>query len=155
MATGAIEAIYTALAEGEPMLSHASVELVAGVGITGDRYALGSGRFSDPKFADQQLTLVEAEVAERVGLRLDETRRNVVTRGVVLEDLIGKRFRLGAVEIRGIRPCDPCSYLEGRTREGLVRDMAHKGGLRAEILKGGVVRVGDALIVEGDGDDAE
>lgn len=148
---GRIEAIYTAVAEGEPMQAHGSVHLVEGVGITGDRYALGNGRFSDPKYADQQLTLVEAEVAERVGLRPDETRRNLITRGIVLEDLIGKRFRLGETEIRGIRPCDPCAYLEGRTRPGLARDMAHKGGLRAEILVGGTVKVGDSIeLLDGD-----
>jgi MOSC domain-containing protein YiiM len=147
---GRIEAIYTAAAEGEPMQGHETVQLVAGVGIPGDRYALGTGHFSDPKYADKQLTLVEAEVADRVGLRQDETRRNVITRGIVLEELIGRRFRLGGTEIRGIRPCDPCSYLEGRTRPGLTRDMAHKGGLRAEILAGGEVRVGDSIEVLGE-----
>ena len=129
------------------MQQHPSAQLEAGLGITGDRYALGTGHFSDPKYADRQLTLVESEVAERVGLRHDETRRNLIMRGVVLEELIGKRFRLGEAEIRGIRPCDPCSYLEGKTRPGLIRDMARKGGLRAEILAGGVVRVGDTLHV--------
>jgi hypothetical protein len=148
---GKLEAIYTAPAEGEPMQSHVTVNLDAGRGIPGDRYVLGTGRFSDPKYADQQLTLVEAEVAERVGLRQDETRRNLITRGIVLEELIGKRFRLGEAEIRGIRPCDPCAYLESRTRPGITRDMAHKGGLRAEILVGGAVRIGDQIeIVEGD-----
>jgi hypothetical protein len=148
---GKLEAIFTAPAEGEPMQSHQTVSLEAGRGIPGDRYVLGTGRFSDPKYADQQLTLVEAEVAERVGLRQDETRRNLVTRGIVLEELIGKRFRLGGAEIRGIRPCDPCAYLESRTRAGIVRDMAHKGGIRAEILAGGPIRIGDQIeIVEGE-----
>src|SRR5438128_1939796 len=101
---GHIEAIYTSEAEGAAMKPHESVELESGAGIPGDRYVLGTGRFSDPKYADRQLTFVEAEVAERVGLTPDETRRNLVTRGVILEDLIGKRFRLGETEIRGIRP---------------------------------------------------
>lgn len=149
--SGKLEAIFTAPAEGEPMQSHQTVSLEAGRGIPGDRYVLGTGRFSDPKYRDQQLTLVEAEVAERVGLRQHETRRNLVTRGVVLEELIGKRFRLGEAEIRGIRPCDPCAYLESRTRPGIIRDMARKGGLRAEILVSGAVRVGDEIaIVEGE-----
>jgi len=145
--SGTIEAIFTATEEGGAMQSRDSAELVTGVGIDGDRYALGSGRFSDPKYADQQLTLVEAEVAERVGLSPAQTRRNLVTRGIVLEELIGREFRIGETVIRGIRPCDPCSYLEGLTRPGLVRDMANKGGLRAEILKGGAVRVGDGIVV--------
>jgi MOSC domain-containing protein YiiM len=140
--------IYTAKAEGAPMQSHHSVELVEGSGIVGDRYATGEGHFSDRKYADKQLTLVEAEVAERVGLTPDQTRRNVVTRGIVLESLIGKTFRIGDTEIRGIRPCDPCAYLESLTRPGLVKDMLHKGGLRAEILRGGQVSVGDELILE-------
>jgi MOSC domain-containing protein YiiM len=144
---GTIEAIYTAVAEGAPMESRELVEVVAGVGIEGDRYALGKGRFSDPKYADQQLTLVESEVIDRVGLRIDETRRNLVTRGVVLEDLIGRQFRIGNALIRGIRPCDPCSYLESLTRPGIVRDMAHKGGLRAEVVSSGAVRVGDPIVL--------
>ncbi len=153
--TPRVEQLFTAPAEGEPMHAHQAVELVAGFGITGDRYALGKGHFSDPKYADQQLTLVEAEVAERVGLTPDETRRNIVTRGIVLESLIGKSFLLGEAEIRGIRSCDPCAYLEGRTRPGLVKDMAHKGGLRAEIVRSGTVRIGDPLILDSYSDSGE
>jgi len=146
--TAQVVSIFTAPAEGEPMQTQDSVELVAGSGIVGDRYATGQGHFSDPKYADKQITLVESEVAERVGLTPEQTRRNVVTRGIILESLIGKTFRIGDTEIRGIRPCDPCSYLEGLTRPGLVKYILNKGGLRAEILRGGHLRVGDELILE-------
>jgi hypothetical protein len=143
-----IEQIGIAPGEGQPLELRPEVELVAGVGIAGDRYAVGDGTWSDPKYADKQLTFVEAEVAERVGFPAEAFRRNVVTRGIVLEELIGKTFRIGDTRIRGVRPCDPCAYLEGLLRPGLVRDMVGKGGLRAEILVGGAIHVGDTITVE-------
>lgn len=145
-AGGFVAQLLTAPRAGAPMSRHESLEMVAGVGIPGDRYAEGLGHWSDPRWPDQQLTLVEAELADDLGL--DDPallRRNIVTRGVDLADLIGREFRVGSALLRGVRPCDPCRYLEHLVREGLFRDLAGRGGLRAEVVAGGVVRVGDRL----------
>ncbi|MER3437553.1 MAG: sulfurase, partial [Chloroflexota bacterium] len=113
--------LYTAAAAGQPMVGHAEVEVQPGVGIVGDRYATGQGYWSDPRWPDQELTLVEAEVAEALGIEAAALRRNVVTRGGSLNALIGTRFRIGEVVLEGVRPCDPCRYLEQLTRPGLAR----------------------------------
>jgi hypothetical protein len=141
--------LYTAAAAGEPMVGHAEVEVRPGLGIVGDRYALGRGYWSDPRWPDQELTLVEAEVAEALGVDAAALRRNVVTRGGSLNALIGVRFRIGAVLLEGVRPCDPCRYLERFTRPGLARALAGRGGLRARVLTAGRLRVGDAIITIG------
>ena len=74
-----------------------------------------------------------------------ETRRNVVTRGIALNHLVGKRFRVGEVLLQGIRLCEPCDHLESLTRPGVRQALLHRGGLRAQILEGGVIRVGDPI----------
>jgi MOSC domain-containing protein YiiM len=119
----------------------------------GDRYERGVGTFSHwPK--DHELTLVEAEVIEDLARVHDvrfapgETRRNLTTRNVRLNDLVGRRFRIGPdVECEGTRLCGPCDHLEAVTgRPGLCRLMAGRGGLRARILSAGIVRVGDVVV---------
>jgi MOSC domain-containing protein YiiM len=120
--------------------------VVAGRGFEGDRYFAGEGTFSDQPGTGRALTLVEAEVLDDVGLEWAAARRNVVTRGVGLNDLVGKRFRLGAVECVGQRLCEPCSHLERLTEDGMLRALAGRGGLRADVLTGGEVAVGDALV---------
>jgi MOSC domain-containing protein YiiM len=133
-------------------------KLIAGAGIEGDRYAAWGGTFSDWPGDDHQLTLIEAEALEAVeaefGLRLAPgvTRRNVTTRGVRLNNLVGRRFRLGTALCEGTRRCEPCAHLERVTGiGGLARMLAYRGGLRARILEDGVVRVGDAVQEEVDG----
>ena len=135
---------------GGPPGEHATVaadqiECVTGRGIRGDRYAMKEGTFSDnPK--DHELTLVEAEVVAEFGFTPGETRRNLTTRGVRLNDLVGKRFRIGPALCEGTRLCEPCAHLERLIeRPGLVRAMAGRGGLRAVILEGGEIHVGDPL----------
>ncbi len=139
--------LYTATAAGAPMIGHAEVEVQPGVGIVGDRYATGRGHWSDPRWPDQELTLVEAEVAAVLGMEAAALRRNVVTRDVRLHDLVGVRFRIGEVLLEGVRPCAPCRYLETLTRPGLVRALTGRGGLRARILTAGRLRVGDPIAV--------
>lgn len=139
--------LYTAAVAGEPMVGHTEVEVRPGLGIVGDRYALGRGYWSDPRWPDQELTLVEAEVAEALGVEAGALRRNVVTRGGALNALIGVRFRIGEVVLEGVRPCDPCRYLERFTWPGLARALAGRGGLRARVLTAGRLRVGDAIVV--------
>ena len=153
---GAVEALYRFAAPGAPGEALASASLVAGVGIEGDRYALGTGHFQGPKRWGQALTLIEAEaldgLAAEHGIRLapDEARRNVVTRGVDLNALLGRRFRIGDVRCQGQRLAEPCSWLQRTAPPGTLRGLVHRGGLRADILEGGTVRPGDRVVAEDD-----
>lgn len=143
-----VSALFVALESRAPIESRDDVQLVAGVGIEGDRYAEKRGFWSEPKWPDQELTFVEAEVAEELGVEFGALRRNVVTRGVRLEDLIGVRFTIGEALIEGVRPCDPCAHIEQvNARAGLLKALAGRGGLRARIERGGRVRVGDTIAI--------
>jgi MOSC domain-containing protein YiiM len=136
-------------AEG-PMREVPSAEAVEGRGLLGDRYERGAGTFSNPRGHGYDLTLVEAEALEELsakGVELApiEARRNLVVRGIALDDLIGRRFRVGEVECFGQRRCEPCSHLERLTRPGVLRGLVHRGGLRADVLSGGGIRTGDRI----------
>jgi MOSC domain-containing protein YiiM len=113
---------------------------VAGQGLEGDRHFHPEG--AKP---GQALTLVEAEEVERVGLAPGGTRRQVTVRGVRLNDLVGKRFRVGDVECYGVELCEPCTHLESLTRPGIIKDLAHRAGINADILTDGTISVGDAV----------
>jgi MOSC domain-containing protein YiiM len=147
--SGLVVGLYVAGGAGEPVQARPAVDVVAGVGVVGDRYATGTGHWSDPRWPDQQLTLVESEVAEALGVAPERLRRNIVTRGVALGELIGARVRIGSVELHGVRVCDPCAYLEQLTgRAGLARDLGRAGGgLRAAVVGDGRITVGDAVVV--------
>lgn len=145
--TPVVSALFTAPAAGEPMQSHQTVELVAGRGIPGDRYLLGTGHWSDPQWPDQELTLFDKSVAERLGLPSETFRRNIVISGLPVLDLIGVKFKLGSATLRGVRHCDPCRYLEKLVRPGIVDALEHDGGVRCAIITSGTVSVGDALVV--------
>jgi MOSC domain-containing protein YiiM len=134
-------------ARGAPVEPRGWVEVVPGVGIIGDRYAARLGHWGDPRWPDQELTLVEAEVAEELGIGAGQLRRNVVTRGVQLNAMIGNTFRIGDAVLIGVRTCHPCRYLESLTRSGLADALAGPGGLRARILSGGRISVGDLFIL--------
>lgn len=151
---GFIEALYIAPEAKAPMQAVESAHLIAGCGIEGDRYWRGAGTFSHwPR--DHELTLVEAEVIESVTAEWSltftpgETRRNIVTRDIRLNPLVGRRFRIGNALCIGTRLCEPCAHLEKMTgKGGLARMMVHRGGLRARILEDGTIRIGDRLIPE-------
>ena len=147
---GAVELIAVAEEAGEPMIVLPSAEALAGRGLRGDRYARGAGTFSDPRGRGYDLTLVEAEALEElaesgVGLSPIEARRNLVVRGIALDELIGRRFRVGDVECFGQRRCEPCAHLERLTRPGVLRGLVHRGGLRADVLSGGEISTGDRV----------
>lgn len=146
-----VVAIYTAPSAGAPMVPREAAVLVAGVGIEGDRYALRTGTWSAPRWHDQQLTLFAAEVAEAISVEPSLVRRNLVTRGVDLLDLVGLRFRIGAVELAGMRVCAPCRYIQQLNGlPGLTKALGGaNGGLRARIVTGGTIRPGDPLEVVG------
>lgn len=143
-----VEALGLARASAAPMEARPFLDLVAGVGVQGDRYAEGSGTWAD--WPDREVTLVEAETADDLGVDALALRRNVVTRGVALETLKGKRFAVGSALLEGVRPCDPCQHLEALVgKPGLKSRMAGRGGLRARVIAGGRVAVGDVIRARG------
>lgn len=147
MQEGRVEAIYVSASARKLPRSVARVRAVHGRGLEGDRYFSGTGTWSDyPVETGRDLTLVEAEVLEEVDLASAGARRNVVTRGVALEALIGKHFRVGEVECYGDRICEPCAHLERLTRVGVLKSLRHRGGLRADITRSGEIAVGDAVV---------
>jgi hypothetical protein len=139
---GAVAAILIAPDAEAAMTQVESAQAVAGKGLAGDRYAQGQGTFSAAG-RGYELTLVEGEVLDELELPWEEARRNVVTRGISLNALVGERFRLGMAECIGRRLAEPCAHLERLSRPGLLRPLVHRGGLRADILTGGTIAVGD------------
>ena len=148
---GRVVAIQITSRAGEEMVAVDEVRAVAGKGLQGDRYLNQTGKFSDRPGPARQLTLIELESLEALQrenattLSPLESRRNIVTRGVPLNHLVNRRFRLGEVVARGIRLCEPCEYLEEITQKKVISGLMHRGGLRAEILEGGTVRIGDSI----------
>jgi hypothetical protein len=137
---GTVEAIYVASEAGSPAHSLEAVAALAGRGLEGDRH-VPSG------LPGSALTLIEAEVCESFAPPLEphEHRRNVVTRGIALNDLVGHEFRIGSVRCRGMRLCEPCTVIQRYATRPVLRPLVHRGGLRADILEDGVVRVGEVL----------
>jgi MOSC domain len=156
--TGVVEALLLAPAAGAPLVRVPEAHAVSGSGLLGDRYATGDGTFSGTG-RGYQLTLVEVETLD--SLRLDgidlsweEARRNVVTRGIGLNALVGRRFGVGEVECVGARLAEPCSHLQALTPASVLRALVRRGGLRADIIRGGTMHVGDPVIPLGDDEDA-
>jgi MOSC domain-containing protein YiiM len=118
------------------------VHAVAGCGLEGDRHFRPEGQRRGGA-----LTLIEAEALDDVGLTGVQARRQVVVRGVRLNDLVGKRFSVGAVECLGVELCEPCLHLQKLTRPGIIDDLVHRGGLNADILTSGTIAVGDEITV--------
>jgi hypothetical protein len=146
VASGSVVAILTAPGAERPLARVDRVDAVAGRGLAGDRYYNGRGTFSGPG-RGYQLTLVEAEVLDSLDLPWEQARRNIVTRGIALNVLVGHRFKIGAVECIGRRLAEPCSHLEKLARPGLLRPLVHRGGLRTDILEGGPISIGDSVAI--------
>jgi hypothetical protein len=144
--TGTVEAIAVAAdAEATVVLVDQALA-VAGRGLEGDRYFDGRGTFSNEHARGHDLTLIEAEVLDALHLTVGVARRNVVTRGIDLNALVGERFRIGAVDCVGQRRCEPCAHLERLAAPGILRSLVHRGGLRADVLGEGTIRVGDPVV---------
>lgn len=151
--SGSVVAIYIAAAAGAPMQERDAARAVPGRGLEGDRYFNGAGAFSRKAVRGREVTevtLVEAEVIEHLrrdlGLEVSppDSRRNIVTRSVALNDLVEVEFSVGEVRLRGTGLCEPCASLIGSpAKMDLLRGLVHKGGLRARILTGGTIAVGD------------
>jgi MOSC domain-containing protein YiiM len=133
-----VEAIN--IGPSEALLPAESVTAVAGKGLQGDRHFCEHG--AKP---GQALTLIEAEALEDVGLTGAPSRRQVVVRGVRLNELVGRRFWVGGIECAGVELCEPCLHLQQLTRPGIIKDLIHRGGLNADILTDGQIRVGDPV----------
>lgn len=155
MFQGRLLAIGVAAAAGEPLETVAQIEAVAGQGLAGDRYALCRGAFQKGEILpSQQVTLIEREALDAVASDYKmpvahlETRRNLLVEHVPLNHLVGRTFRVGPVLLRGVKLCEPCGYLEKITRPGIEKALRHRGGLRAEVVRGGTLRVGDEILRE-------
>ncbi len=139
--------VYIAPERGAAMQAVQQVEALAGTGLRGDRYVRAENRRSP----DYEITLIEAECIEayvrETGLPLshEQPRRNLVTRGARLNELVGRRFRAGGAALQGIELCEPCRLFQARTHPEVLRWFVHRGGLRARIVAGGVIRTGDPV----------
>jgi MOSC domain-containing protein YiiM len=151
MWTGTVVSIYIAPSATVPTQPVTEVRAVPGKGLEGDRYFVGRGTWSTHPGSGREVTLIESETLE--ALKHDSGpdfapgahRRNLVTRGVPLNHLVDRTFRIGEVVFRGMRLCEPCEHLEGLTQPGVKMALLHRGGLRAVIIQGGTIRVGDSV----------
>jgi MOSC domain-containing protein YiiM len=149
---GTVVSLHIASTGATAMRSVGQVRAVAGRGLEGDRYFNELGTYSNHPGTGRHVTLVEIEAIESLKRDYDVdmapglSRRNIVTRGVALNHLVEREFSIGQVILRGARLCEPCSHLEKLTRQGVMRGLIHRGGLRAEIMTGGIIRIGDAIV---------
>ena len=137
------------------MVSVPQVNAVAGRGLEGDRYSGKAGTWSDTPGSGREVTLIESEMIEALerdtGVRLapGQSRRNITTRGVSLNELVDQEFRVGDVVLRGTRLAEPCAHLQRMVgQDAVLKGLAHRGGLRCDIVSGGAIRVGDTIITE-------
>ncbi len=145
--TGIIQAIWIAPEKGAPMVSLPEVQAVAGQGLFGDR------NFSrqTKNAVDKNLTLIEAEKIEdftrSTGLDFsaEDARRNLVTRSIELNPLLGREFFIGAVKVIALELCEPCSLLAKRTHRQVLWGLLHRGGLRCRIVSDGIIHIGDKV----------
>ena len=141
-----IDGIYVSPVKTELPVAVDRASAIAGQGLEGDRYSLGIGTYSDyPDQRGRALTLIEADALERAGIDAAAARRNLVVTGLDLGAFVDRRFRIGEVECLGRRLCEPCAYLEDLTRPGVMRALVHTG-LRADILVGGEISLGDTIV---------
>jgi len=144
---GTVVSIHIAPTAGAPTVSVPEVRAVPGKGLEGDRYFKATGTYSDRPGPAREATLIEIEALARdysAASATGDARRNLITRGIALNHLVGREFRVGDVRLRGIRPCEPCAHLQKLTgQEKVLPGLVHRGGLRPQILSEGVIRAGD------------
>ena len=153
MTHGRVEGIYISPNRGEPTIFVELVHVVPGMGIEGDRYFKQPGTDTARSKPGREITLIEIEAIEAMckddGIQItpDKTRRNIVTRGVSLNELVGRVFTIGDIQLRGVRLCEPCNYLANRTDPRILNSMVHRGGLRAEIISEGIININDVITI--------
>ena len=149
--TGTLLHIHITPAKSQPMQRLDKARLIAGKGIEGDRYALGTGTYSMKPGEDRQITLIEAEMLARVAaddgheISVDEHRRNLTVEGVPLQHLVGLRFRVGNALLEGVRINQPCKYLNMMLKRDVYMPLWNRSGLNCKILEGGLIRPGDTI----------
>jgi MOSC domain-containing protein YiiM len=149
--TGRVAGIFIGAVGGQPMQAVKEVRAVAGRGLEGDRYFERTGTFSELPGTGREVTLIESEAVASAGrdygldLAPGDARRNIVTAGVPLNHLVGREFIVGEARLRGMRLCEPCAHLARLTRRPVVRSLTHRGGLRAEIVAGGMIQEDDPI----------
>ena len=155
MFKGEVVSIHVATKAAMPIESRQRVEAIGGRGLEGDRYFDGAGYWSNNAGVTREVTLIEIEAIEalanekNIQIAPGAARRNLVTRGVPLNHLVGREFQVGAVRLYGTRLCEPCQHLEDLTVKRLLAGLIHRGGLRAKIISGGVIQVGDLVALTG------
>lgn len=149
--SGTVEGLHLAPRSFLPMLSRDKLVLIPGKGVEGDRYASEEGFYSDRPEPGRQITLFEMETLEalrrdhKITLAPEDHRRNVTTRGVPLNHLVGRRFRVGAALLEGTRLSTPCRHIEQVTGLEVFNPLLNRSGLHARILVGGEILTGDAV----------
>jgi len=151
---GRVEAIYIASASADAMVAQSRVRAFTDRGLEGDRFFRDS--WNAVKRPDKAVSLIEGETLDAAAKELgvesiaDQTRRNIVTRGVPLIELLGREFTVGGVRMRGIRLFEPCGHLVKVTgMPKIFSALHHRSGLKSEILNDGVIGVGDAVALGG------
>lgn len=146
---GRVEGLFIAERASGETVSQEEVIAVADRGLKGDRYFYHRGSYSHWPGRGRDVTLIEAEVLaslpDSCAISGAQARRNIVTRGLRLNDLVGQFFQLGEVVLCGVRLCEPCPHLDKLTHPGVMAALLGRGGLRADIIEGGVIRVGDVI----------
>lgn len=145
---GIVRAICIGVEAGAPMQEVSEVEAVAGQGLKGDRYATGEGSFNKDNQGSRQVTFMNAIFFKGSGFEFTDSRRNIFVEGVELMWLIGREFQVGAARFRGVKYCDPCqrpSKLSGKSKS-FKSTFFDRGGLIAEVIETGVIKVSDAVI---------
>lgn len=147
---GNVAALHIGPRKKQPLVPVESIRVVPGRGIEGDRFFRKSPGEENPN-PGREITLIESEALDallhecNIALAPPDTRRNVLTRGIRLNPLVGKQFTVGETLLEGIELCEPCGHLELLTRTGVKQGLTHRGGLRARIVHGGTIRVGDVM----------
>ena len=151
MSNGSVVSIQIAVNAKGSMECLQEVRAIEGKGLEGDRYCNQIGSYSHHPGPDREVTLIEVEAIDalerdyQTTLKPQDSRRNITTRGVPLNHLIGRDFTIGAVRLQGIRFCEPCPNLVKLTEKDVLRGLIHRGGLRARLLNSGTIRVGDPI----------
>jgi MOSC domain-containing protein YiiM len=151
MKLGEVVSIQIATNATDTLKNLEEIKAVEGKGLEGDRYYNRKGTYSEKHDESREATFIESEALEalasdyHIELKGTESRRNISTRGVALNHLVGKEFKVGEVIFRGIRLCEPCTHLEEISGKSVRKGLIHRGGLRAQIVKSGLIHVGDEI----------
>ncbi len=150
--TGSVVALFIVDRRSAPMKQVQQLNALAGRGIEGDRYFMGTGTYSKKPEPGRQVTLIKSEILESlrdefdITVKPEESRRNVLTQGVEINELIGTEFFVGPVRLRAHRITQPCLHLEKLLDQpGLYQRLWDNGGISCEILSDGIIKPGDII----------